>query len=98
MWGMIAKITTVSGKRDEMLQVLRQSAAGLPGCLSYVVAIDAAADEVLWVTEVWQDQAAHDASLSLPQVKDAIPRARPFMEKFERVAVTTPVWGVGMNE
>ncbi len=66
MWGMIAKITTVPGKRDEMIEILKQSAAGMPGCLSYVVAKDAADENVIWVGEVWDSLASHDASLSLP--------------------------------
>ena len=28
MWGMIARITTLQGKRDEMFAVLRESGAG----------------------------------------------------------------------
>jgi quinol monooxygenase YgiN len=93
MWGMIAKITTNPGKREEMIAILQGSAAGLPGCLSYVVAADAAQEDVLWVTEVWASQADHDASLTLRQVQDAVPRARPLVAKFDRVAVTRPAWG-----
>ena len=97
MWGMIARITTVSGKRQEMIDLLRQSAAGMPGCLSYVVAEDAAQNDVLWVTEVWQSQQDHDASLSLRQVQEAMPRARPLIADFQRIAVTAPVWGSGLG-
>jgi quinol monooxygenase YgiN len=91
MWGMIAKITAVEGKREEMIAILRQSAAKMPGCISYVVAKDAAAEHVLWVTEVWQSQPDHAASLGLRQVQEAMPRARPLIADFERIAVTTPV-------
>ncbi len=96
MWGMIAKITVLPGKRDEMIGVLKSSAANMPGCLSYVVAKDAADENVMWVTEVWDSRASHDASLSLPAVKEAIPRGRALAANFERVAETTPVWGVGL--
>lgn len=92
MWGMIAKITTVPGKRSEMLDILRQSAAQMPGCVSYVVAEDAAAEDVVWVTEEWQSKQDHDASLQLRQVQDAMPRARALMANFERVAVTKPLF------
>lgn len=93
MWGMIAKITVLPGKRDEMIEVLKGSAAGMPGCLSYVVAKDAADENTIWVTEVWDSMASHDASLSLPAVKSAIPRGKALVANFERVAVTNPVWG-----
>ncbi len=93
MWGMIAKITTVPGKREEMIAILQQSAADMPGCRSYVVAKDIADENILWVTEVWDSQASHDASLSLRQVQDAIPRAKLLVAGFEKVATTIPVWG-----
>jgi quinol monooxygenase YgiN len=96
MWGMIGKITVLPGKRDEMIGILKSSAANMPGCLSYVVAKDAGDENVMWVTEVWDSQANHDASLALPAVKEAIPRGRALVTSFERVAATTPMWGVGL--
>ena len=97
MWGMIAKITLLPGKRDEMVEILEESAADMRGCFSYVVAKDAADEHALWVTEVWDSLASHDASLSLPAVKNAIPRAKAIVSNFERIAVTNPVWGVGLS-
>lgn len=97
MWGMIARIKTVAGLRDEMVAVLRQSAANMPGCLSYVVATDTTTEDVLWVTEVWESQASHDTSLQLRQVQDAIPHARALVASFERIAITQPVWGTGLQ-
>lgn len=41
-------------------------------------------------------QASHEASLSLPVVKEAIPRGKALVASFERVAVTTAAWGVGL--
>ena len=96
MWGLIAKITVLPGKRDEMIGILRESAANMPGCLSYVVAKDGADENTIWVTEVWESMASHDASLSLPAVKNAIPRGKAVVSNFERIAVTSPVWGVGL--
>ncbi len=96
MWGMIAKITILPGRRDEMIRILKESAGDMQGCLSYVVAKDAADENTIWVTEVWDSMASHDASLSLPAVKNAIPRAKAVVSNFERIAVTSPVWGVGM--
>jgi hypothetical protein len=36
MWGLIAKITLLPGRRDEMVEILKESAARMPGCLSCV--------------------------------------------------------------
>ncbi len=68
----------------------------MPGCFSYVVAKDAADENTIWVTEVWDSLASHDASLSLPAVKNAIPRGKASVSNFERIAVTNPVWGAGL--
>ncbi|HEX3469953.1 MAG TPA: putative quinol monooxygenase [Silvibacterium sp.] len=94
MYGMIAKLVTVPGRREEMIGILKESAANMPGCFSYVVAEDSVDENVIWVTEVWDSVASHDASLTLPAVKNAIPRAKPIVSNFERIAVTTPIWGV----
>ena len=96
MYGLIAKIKTVPGKRDEMTRILQQSAAAMPGCLSYVVAKDSSDENAIWVTEVWESIASHDASLSLPSVTKAMPRIKPMLSSFDKIAVTSPVWGVGL--
>ena len=90
MYGLIAKLTVVPGKREEMIGLLKESAADMPGCFSCVVAKDWADDNVLWVTEAWDNAVSHDASLSLPAVKNAVTQARQIVSGFERVAVTTP--------
>jgi quinol monooxygenase YgiN len=96
MYGLIVKLTIVPGKRDEMIAILKESAADMPGCLSYVVAKDLADENVVWVTEVWDSAASHDASLSLPSVTRSMPRIKPMLSSFDKIAVTTPVWGVGL--
>ena len=96
MYGLIVKLTVVPGRRDEMIGILKESAANMPGCLSYVVAKEFTEEDTIWVTEVWDRVASHDASLSLPAVKSAVSRAKPIVSRFEKVAVTSPVWGVGL--
>jgi len=95
VWGMIARITLLPGKRDDMIEILKESATDMPGCFSYVVAKDGADENTIWVTEVWDSVASHDASLTLPAVKNAIPRAKAIVSTFERIAVTSPVWTGG---
>jgi quinol monooxygenase YgiN len=94
---MIAKITTVPDMRDEMISILQQSAADMPGCLSHIVAKDSAEENALWITEAWDSQASHDASLSLRQVQETIPRARLMITDFQRFATTIPLWGTGIR-
>jgi len=96
MYGLIVKLTVVPGRRDEMIGILKESAADMPGCFNYVVAKDSADENTIWVTEVWDGLPSHDASLSLPSVRNAIPQAKGIVASFEKVAVTSPVWGVGL--
>lgn len=58
MYGLIVRLTLFPGTREKMVSILKGSAADMPGCFSYVVAEDAADENVLWVTEVWDSQAA----------------------------------------
>jgi quinol monooxygenase YgiN len=96
MWGLIAKLTILPGRRDEIVGILTDSTSNAPGCLIYVVAKDSADENVIWVTEVWDSKASHDDSLSLPAVKNAITQGKPLISNFERIAVTTPMGGVGL--
>ena len=96
MYGLIVKLTVIPGRRDEMIGILKESAADMPGCLSYVVAKDSVDENIIWVTEVWDSVISHDGSLALPSVKRVIPRAKEIVSSFERISVTSPVWGVGL--
>ena len=97
VYGLIAKLTTLPGKREDFIPILVKSSSRMSGCFSYVVAKDADNENVLWVTEVWDSEANHAASLSLPEVKTAILRARTLVAAFERVAVTSPVQDMGLG-
>ena len=91
MYGLIGKIVSVDGKREELIRILVDGVSGMPGCLSYVVARDALDANSLWVTEVWESQDAHQASLSLPSVQKAIAQGRPLIAGFGERFETEPV-------
>lgn len=97
MYGLIGKILAVAGARDELAAILVDGVAGMPGCLSYVVALDPADLDALWVTEVWTDEDAHRASLALPSVRDAIARGRPLIAGFGERFETRPLGGHGLG-
>lgn len=96
MYGLIGKMIAVAGKRDELISILLEGVAGMPGCLSYVVAKDPADADAIWITEVWDSQESHKASLSLPSVKQAITRGRPLIAGFGNSTTTEPVGGHGL--
>ena len=96
MYGLIGKMTAVTGKRDELIAILLAGVGEMPGCLSYIVATDPADANAIWITEAWDSKASHDASLSLPQVRAAIAKGKPLIAGFSDGAVTTPVGGHGL--
>jgi quinol monooxygenase YgiN len=96
MYGLIGKITAVSGKRDELATILLEGTGAMPGCLSYVVAIDPAEPDALWITEVWDNAVSHKASLALPGVQAAIAKGRPLIAAFSNRVETMPVGGYGL--
>ncbi len=96
MYGLIGKMTAAPSKRDELISILLEGVATMPGCLSYIVAKDTSDANAIWITEAWDSKASHEASLSLPSVKEAIARGRPLIAGFSDRVVTTPVGGTGL--
>jgi quinol monooxygenase YgiN len=96
MYGLIGKLVATEGARDALASILMEGTSDMPGCLSYIVARDAADENALWVTEVWDTQASHQASLSLPSVQAAIQKGKPLIAGFGERFVTTPLGGQGL--
>lgn len=97
MYGLIGKMKAVPGQRDALISILLEGVSGMPGCLNYVVAQDPADADAIWITEVWDSQSSHKASLSLPSVKDAISRGKPLIASFDQYIETVPVGGHGLR-
>ena len=96
MYGLIGKLLSTPGKRDELISILMENATSMPGCVSYIIARDAKDENGVWVTEVWESQESHKASLSLPGVQQAIAKAKPIIAGFGERFVTEPVGGQGL--
>lgn len=97
MYGLIGKMLTAPGERDAVIAILLEGTGGMPGCRSYVVARDPTAPDAIWITEVWDSQELHRASLALPSVQTAIAKARPMITGFGERFETEPVGGLGAH-
>lgn len=97
MYGLIGRIDAVPGQRDALARILIDGVSGMPGCLSYVVSEDVDHPDALWVTEIWDGQESHQASLSLPSVRDAIEKGRPLIVAFGQRVETRPLGGHGIE-
>jgi len=96
MYGLIGKITTKDGQRDELINILLEGTTDMPGCLSYIISRDSKDDNAIWITEVWDSNESHKSSLSLPSVQEAINRGRPLIAEFGEQIETEPAGGYGL--
>lgn len=97
MYGLIGRMKAQPGQRDALAAILLEGTAEMPGCFSYVVARDPADADALWITEVWDSQESHRASLNLPEVQAAIAKGRPLIAGFDSQTETEPLGGVGLT-
>lgn len=71
----------VPGRRDELVAHLtqRNDLLGRIGCLAYEVGIDEAHPNTVFVIELWENEEAHTASLSMAEVRASIAAAQPLL-------------------
>ncbi|WP_404712498.1 putative quinol monooxygenase [Sphingomonas sp. MMS24-J13] len=96
MYGLIGQMKAQPGKRSELAAILLEGTGAMPGCLSYIVAEDLEDADTLWISEVWDNKASHDASLKLPAVQAAIAKGRPLIAGFGSQTETVPLGGFGL--
>lgn len=76
------RLAATPGRRDELLAILAEQDQHerMPGCRLYLVAVDDEDPHGVWVTEVWESERDHAASLELDRVKSTIARAMPILD------------------
>lgn len=97
MYGLIGKITAKSGQRDELIDILLEGSSDMPGCVSYIVSKDSNDSDSIWITEVWDSQENHNASLSLPSVEEAMAKGKALIADFDKQIETQPIGGHGLS-
>lgn len=82
MFMLHGRLAAKSGKRDELLAILAEGNQDdrMPGCRLYLVAVDETDADGVWITEVWESEDAHTASLQLDRVKEQVARAMPILD------------------
>ena len=87
------------GQGEALAAILLEAADALradDSCLLYVVEPRRGSRTTIWVSEVWTDREAHDASLRAPGVPETIARARPLIAGMDGRAEFTPLGGKGV--
>ena len=99
MYGLQAKLLAKPGQRDALIALLMESASGppMPGCRLYLVSEVPSEPDAIAITEVWDDKAAHDASLQLERVRSVIGRARPLIAGMGDSLKLRPLGGFGLD-
>lgn len=90
-YGLIGQMIAQPGQRAALASILTGSTDRIPGNFAYLVGEDAENPDALWIVELWADREAHEASLTLPQVKAAIAKGRPLIAGFGTRAEFKPV-------
>ncbi len=99
MYGLHGKMKAQPGQRDALLELMlngTDTANPMPGCYLYIISRADDDPDGLWITEVWRDQAAHRASLTLESVQTMIAQARPLIAGFADRSEFTPLGGLGL--
>ena len=96
MYGLIGKMRATPGQRDALIAILLEGTTAMPGCLAYIIAKDKQDADAIWITETWDSQDNHNASLTLPSVQAAIKQARPLIAGFGERFETEPIGGQGL--
>lgn len=82
MFMLHGRLAARPGKRDELLAILAEADRDgpMPGCRLYLVAVDETDPDGVWVTEVWESEQAHAASLELDRVRERVAQAMPILD------------------
>ncbi|MBW9234365.1 antibiotic biosynthesis monooxygenase, partial [Leptospira santarosai] len=98
-FGLFGEITTIEGKRDELVTILLEAAEAmytLEECELYIVSVKEEVPDGIWITEVWQNAEAHQSSLSLDAIRNLIEKGRPLIKGMNTMNTFSPLGGKGL--
>jgi len=97
-YGLLNKLTTRPGKRDEVVEILLESGKLLddPACLMYMVTESVDDPNVIWVVDLWTSKEKHAEALRTPELRPFVERAMPLLEGMPEQLEFNPVGGRGI--
>ena len=101
-FGLFGKFIAKDGERDTLVDILieaSESMENLEECELYIVNTSDIEPNSVYVYEVWSNENAHQASLTLESTQTLIKRAKPIITGMERISTlrTTGGKGIGSN-
>ncbi|MFB9273691.1 putative quinol monooxygenase [Cohnella cellulosilytica] len=79
---MFGQLIARPGQRGELAKLMLESAATLQemeGCIYYIISESVDEPDALWISELWESEEAHAASLKNENVLAVIQRCRPLI-------------------
>lgn len=98
--GRYVRMTAQPGQGRALAETLLRVAEGLrtaPGCELYVINASPDEPDVVWVTEVWADEAASDKALSSDLGEVGIGEVLQLLAGPPELVDLTPLGGPGLN-
>ncbi|KGR76243.1 putative quinol monooxygenase [Ureibacillus sinduriensis] len=99
-FSLFGKFTVQTGEREKMVEILLEAAKSmtdLEECEIYLVNISENEPESVYVYEVWSNEEAHQASLTLEATKTLIQLAKPIITGMERISTLKALGGKGIS-
>lgn len=69
MHGIIGQLKSTVGNREKLTDVLLRGTRNMPASRLYATAADTSDDTAIWITEIWDTEKSHQASLQLSSVQ-----------------------------
>ncbi|OCA90374.1 antibiotic biosynthesis monooxygenase [Bacillus sp. FJAT-27225] len=94
------KFMVQEGEKEKMVDILLEageSMKNLDECEIYLVNISENEPSSVYVYEVWANEDAHQASLSLEATQTLISRAKPIITGMERISTLITKGGKGIS-
>ena len=97
MYGIIGQMMATEGNREKLIEILLNGTKDMPGCKLYAIAAATTDETGIWITEIWDSEESHQASLQLPSVQKAIAEGKPMIAGFGDRHIVTPFGGIGVD-
>ncbi len=98
-FSLFGKFTVQEGKRDLLADLLLEAAESMKNlheCELYLVSVSENEPDTVYVYETWDNEQAHQASLSLKATQTLISRAKPIITGMKRISTLQTVGGKGI--
>ncbi|CAM3919398.1 putative quinol monooxygenase [Mesobacillus thioparans] len=99
-FSLLNKFLVQEGEKEKMVDILLEAAESmkdLDECEIYLVNISENEPSSVYVYEVWANEDAHQASLSLEATQTLISRAKPIITGIERISTLITKGGKGIS-